>query len=124
MHDSMIDVLQKMSEGNPGALTVLIGVLNNCEKIDPDNSMGGLGVILSLDTLNIYGSKIWMLFKDVCNSDIATMMAVLRGYQLGYISYSELTYAIENRGASIDVFNITTRVCEFLPKLKLNAETE
>ncbi len=52
---SMMDMLMVMSEGNPGALTVLMNMLN-----DP---MGFIKV-LTLDSLGIRGSKIWMLYKD------------------------------------------------------------
>jgi len=38
----------------------------HCESIDPDSNFGGLGPLLLLDTLSIYGPRIWQLYKDVC----------------------------------------------------------
>lgn len=115
----MMDVMTKMSEGNPGALTVCMNILKNGERIDPDGAMGGLGPILSLDTLNLYGSKIWMLFKDVCESDLAQMLAVLRGWQLGMLSETQVRHAVENYGEGINVPDICGKVVERLPRFQL-----
>ena len=70
LKDSMQEMLFKMSEGNPGALTVLLVILEKGEQIDPDGAMRGIGPILSLDSLGCYGSKIWMLYKDVCGQNL------------------------------------------------------
>lgn len=61
--DSTQDVLVKMSEGNPGALTVLMELL---KRDDP----GALMVLLSLDDMNMRGSQIWVGYKDHSGSDI------------------------------------------------------
>ena len=119
LNDSMLDVMTKMSEGNPGALTVCLNIIKNGEAIDPDNAMGGLGIILSLDTLGLYGSKIWMLFKDVCESDLAQMLAVLRGWQLGMLSETQVRHAVENRGDGINVSDICAKVVKRLPRFQL-----
>jgi len=117
--DSIQDVLFKMSEGNPGALTVCLGILEHGDKIDPDNAMGGLGVILSLDTLQLYGAKIWMLFKDVCGKDLPQMLGVLRGHQLGYVTDAQVHHAVENYGDGINIPDICAKVVERLPRFKL-----
>jgi hypothetical protein len=96
LEDTTLDILTKMSDGNPGALNVMMQLLKEGRAIDPDDFMGGLGVILSLDTHDIYGSHIWILFKDVSGSDLVTMCALLRAVQLGYLSESELVNAISN----------------------------
>lgn len=114
--DSMPDVLSKMSGGNPRALTVCMQILKDGEQIDPDNAMGGLGVILSLDTLGLYGSKIWMLYKDVCNQDLPSMLAVLRGWQLGYVSDAQIHNAVDRHGAGLNVDEIHAKVIERLPR--------
>lgn len=49
-----------MSEGNPGALRVCL------ELIKSKNSI----LLLHLDGLRIYGSDIWLCYKDICNLDI------------------------------------------------------
>jgi len=113
-----------MSEGNPGALTVCMNIIKNGEQIDPDNLMGGLGVILSLDTLGLYGSKIWMLFKDVCGSNLPKMIAVLRGWQLGFLSAAKIHHAVENYGEGINVDEICTKVVKQLPRFQLKVADE
>lgn len=58
--DTAMDVMQTMSEGNPGALSVLMMML----QADPKNLM----VILSLDDMNIRGTQIWVGYKDYCGA--------------------------------------------------------
>ena len=113
--DTTPDVITKMSEGNPGALSVCIQLLTETEKIDPDAALGGLSGILMLDGLGIYGSKIWMLYKDVCGEDIADTITVLRGYQLGFITYHQLHHAIQNGGNGLDVNDVLKQVKDELP---------
>lgn len=57
--DSML--LEKMGEGNPGAISVLGRLM-----IVPT----GLMSILDLDDMNIRGSQIWVAYKDYCGEDI------------------------------------------------------
>lgn len=61
--DSTQDMLQKMSEGNPGALTALTEVMN---EVGP---MKFMNFVMQLDLRRIYGSKIWIGYKDFCNHD-------------------------------------------------------
>src|ERR1035437_2862116 len=108
--DTMQDVVFKMSEGNPGALTVCLNTLKKGGKIDPDNSMGGFGALMTLDSLGIYGSKIWMLYKDACNCHLPVMLAVLRGFQHGMLSKTQVFTAVENCGAGISVEDVCSEV--------------
>ena len=63
LSDKMVDVIIKLSEGNPGAVTVLTALL--AEDYDRNFLL-----ILTLDDMNIRGSQIWVGFKDHCNSDM------------------------------------------------------
>src|SRR3990172_6720792 len=85
LQDSGMTAIMKMAEGNPGALTVCLQLLERVERIDPGNCMGGMGSILSLDSAGIYGEHIWMLYKDVCGEDLVKTCAVMRSWQLGFI---------------------------------------
>jgi hypothetical protein len=58
-----MSMAMKMSDGNPGALTVVMSIYQHVENIDPMGALGGFGPILSLDTLGIYGPDVWMLYK-------------------------------------------------------------
>ena len=113
--DTAEDMMVKMSEGNPGALSVCMQLLTETANIDPDAALGGLSSILMLDTLGIYGPEIWMLYKDVCGEDIADTITVLRGYQLGFITHHQLNHAIQNGGDGLDVNDVLKQVKDKLP---------
>jgi hypothetical protein len=116
--DTAISAAMKMGEGNPGALQVCAMMLRDGAKIDPDDFAGGLGNLLSLDTLGCYGSRIWMLFKDVCELDLRVTCALLRAWQLGFLSEATLNYAIDNYGDGIDVPASVAKVEERLPNFQ------
>ena len=48
MADNGITMMQKMAGGNPGALNVLMRIIKDGGKVDPDGIMGGMGTILLL----------------------------------------------------------------------------
>lgn len=113
--DSLMSSIQKVSEGNPGAMMVCTTMSKECPKIDPDAAFGEIGCLLSLDSHAIYGASIWMLYKDVCGEDIVKTLAVLRAVQLGLMEEEKLIYAIGNYGKGIDVNHIYDLVKEKLP---------
>lgn len=64
-----------MSEGNPGALNVLIQLIgkedkNKSKEEAEKRTIQGLIYLSTLDELEIYGSNIWICYKDICNQDI------------------------------------------------------
>ena len=103
LEDSLVEAVTKMSEGNPGAVTVITRMLNEGDKIDPQSFTGGFGAVLLLDTFGIYGSRIWMLYKDVASENITNTIALLRACQLGLLSREKLDKAISNHGKGIEV---------------------
>jgi hypothetical protein len=96
---NMADCCAELARGaggyNPGAIRVCINLAQLTPMVDPDASMGGFAHLLSLDTLEIYGSDIWLLFKDICGEDTARMIAVLRGWQLGIATRDEIKGGID-----------------------------
>ncbi len=121
------ELIFAMSGGNPGAITVCLGLLENGEKIDPDAFPGGLSSILALDTLGIYDSRIWMLYKDVCGEHLGKMIAVLRAHQLGQlagVTVDVLNHAIDNRGDGIDIDEVVTAVTNRLTNFQPNLVVE
>ena len=121
--DSTLDVITKMSEGNPGALTVIMQLLSS-EKIDPDSALGGLGNILSLDSYGIYGSDIYIFHNDICDRKINKMIAVLRAVQLGFFSSHKLRTACAKQDRSgkndVPVDILYQMVKEALPNFDKN----
>jgi len=63
--------LIEMSEGNPGAITVLM------ELIGRDDPLAFM-TILDLDDMNMRGSQIWVGFKDYCGEDIEKFAQCVR----------------------------------------------
>ncbi len=83
--DSTLDVLTKMCDGNPGALNAMMEVMSHAKVIDPQSALEGMGVILSFDTSEIYGTEIYILFNDQCNRDVRQLLVLMRAVQLGFI---------------------------------------
>ena len=84
--DTTLDVVTKMSDGNPGAINTMMLILKEAKNIDPQAFMDGLSVLLSLDDMGIYGTEIYILSNDQCNRDIRKLLMLLRATQLGFIS--------------------------------------
>lgn len=63
LNDTTSNIIIKMSEGNPGAITVLMQLLEK-------NAMEGFRHILDLDDMNIRGTQIWIGYKDYCKNSI------------------------------------------------------
>lgn len=111
--DTPMDMFIKLADGNPGALTAMMTLCEKAEGIDPDAAFGSLTPLLALDTHGIYGSRIWVLWKDVCDMDPIKVMTLLRAVQLGDMSEFELTRATDGR--AFDFQAINDKVREFIP---------
>lgn len=121
--DSAMDVVLKMSDGNPGAMGVIMEMLQPAaNEIDPDSVMGGMMKILALDTLGIYGTDIYVLHSDICGRDMVKMFAVLRAHQLGFLNDSVLKDACSRQDYSgremIKVDELYEKVISELPNFK------
>jgi hypothetical protein len=121
LDDTIETLVTKMSDGNPGAIQVCIEILAKSSKIDPQGIP--LAGIMYLDSMGIYGPNIWMLFKDVCRENIALMIAVLRSYQLGFITECNLKDAIVGN-CKIDVDLLYTKVKEKIVNFDLYLSVE
>ena len=64
MTNNLKDILIVLSEGNPGALRVMMDWLQK----DGDSCFMSF---LNLDDMNIRGSQIWVGFKDHCKEDMS-----------------------------------------------------
>lgn len=72
------------------------------------------------------GSRVWVLYKDICGSSAARMIVVLRARQLGFLGTEHLLAAIEqarpHRDFAINVDALRVRVKSEIPRFA--AETE
>lgn len=67
--DNGLNLMMKMSEGNPGGLRIL-GELSTKER--------SLIYILGLDDMNIRGWQIWCGYKDYCKCDIDKFIEAIK----------------------------------------------
>jgi len=121
--DTTMDVIVKMSEGNPGALSAIMAIMKEHDSIDPQAAMGGLGAIMILDSWEIYGSDIYVLFSDKCNRDVRQMLMIMRATQLGYFSHIKLKEMAADQMREIDLTDaewseLDTKVCDHLNEFK------
>lgn len=125
--DSTMDVVVKMSEGNPGAMNVIMQMLKP-NNIDPDNAMGGFGAILLMDTYGIYGTDIYILNNDICDRDLAKTLAVLRATQMGMFDSNILKDACHRQDRSgkqlVPVEELYLKVKEMLPNFDAEPKEE
>ena len=110
----LMDIIKVMSEGNPGALRVVMELLTDGGKIDTQDVFEGFGSVMGLDNLDLYGPKIWMLYKDVCGENLSLMIVVLRAVQLGHVSDADVKHAVDNYGEGLDLPEIKKYVLERL----------
>jgi hypothetical protein len=122
LSDSLESAIMRMAESNPGAMVALGSIIATGARIDMDDAFGGFGSILSLDMMGVYGSRIWMLFKDVCGQDVPTTIAMIRSVQLGILSSEALNHAIDNYGKGVDIKGTCEKVKERLPNFQWPAD--
>lgn len=104
LEDDFETIMLKMSDGNPGAITVMMDIVDKGSSIDPECGFPLLH-ILALDGMDIRGSDIWILYKDVCHENLTLMLALLRAKQLGIVSETHVKAAIKNGGSPLDLMN-------------------
>jgi len=120
LNDSVMSIVTKMSDGNPGAMNVIMTLLQpETTEIDPDNTMGGIGVILSLDSIGIYGTDIYVLYNDICDNNLIKFIAIIRSWQLGFITdvlLRDISHRQDYSGKSmIDIEDLYNKVKTQLP---------
>ena len=113
---SLEDTVNTISDGNFGAFRACFEVLAHGDLIDPYG--GGLGSLLELDVLNIWGERLYRMWHDVCKGDVGKMIAVLRAHQLGQIAgvtTETIQHAIEGQEEGMDLDAVINAVKERLP---------
>jgi hypothetical protein len=112
------DALFAMSEGNPGAIRVLMEGMEAAQTVDPENIMGVWAFLLNLDEYGIYSNRIWRLYKDLCGEDIVKTIALVRSTQMGVLSNETLDKAIDGT-ETIDIPGTIARLKEVLPSFQI-----
>jgi hypothetical protein len=69
----MIAQIIKLSDGNPGAFTCLLGIIKN-----PENAVAGITIIPKIEELNIIGTDLYVLWSDISNKDYYLMAHICK----------------------------------------------
>jgi hypothetical protein len=69
--DSVADVVVKMSQGNPGAISVMAQIIDG-------DAAKGLFDLLNMDDMGMRGPAIWIGYKDHCGEDIERFRLAVR----------------------------------------------
>ena len=78
---STVDMIMTMCEGNPGAMNIIMQMMN-----DPR----GLMDILLCDSLDIRGSKLYMLYNDCCEKNNDKFNRTLTMLRCGVYSQEQI----------------------------------
>ena len=71
LHDTVLDMIVKLSEGNPGAAIV-------CTKILKADLERGVMDLLHLDEMGMKGPAIWVGYKDYAGEDLNLFIKAVR----------------------------------------------
>lgn len=94
INDSVQDIVLKMSEGNPGALTTCFEII----KAKNNDIVQSIPIFLTLDNMKLYGSHLYMLWNDCCNRDIKEVLNVVEGFLKNKITKQDIEERIKNVG--------------------------
>ncbi len=97
--DNGFDILEKLADGNPGALTALYQFINASYGDNGDLYIARcFETFFIIDMMELYGSHLYMLWNDCCNRDTKKFLKVIEGYREGKIKKSDLNERIFNVG--------------------------
>lgn len=84
--DNVQEGLVKMAEGNPGAATCMVAMLqkNDWKTLD------GMTNIVMLDQMGLYGSELYMLWNDCCGQDLNELENVILNWHVGNLSTEDI----------------------------------
>jgi hypothetical protein len=108
-NDTAMTAAWIIADGDVDALQIC----SEIAKADPD----GFEILVGLDMLAIRGQHICLLFNDICNHNLAAMIACVRGWQLGIVNKKDILKAIENidggnRAHNLNVTEIVAAVAQ------------
>ena len=83
---NMMEMVMAMSEGNPGTMSVIMGMMQN---------PAGLLDILMLDSMDIRGSHLYMLNSDCCRRDPAKFKRTLMMFRSGVFTQEQIHENLE-----------------------------
>lgn len=92
LQDSLHDVLIKMSEGNPGALSCIMGLKDQMKETD------WVQALLAFDMVECYGSHLYMVWNDACDRDYDKFKKVITAIKKQRITKETIIDRVKNVG--------------------------
>lgn len=117
---NIVDCACVLSEGNPGAATAIAALIATSPRIDPSSWMGPLQPLLYLDNYRIYGSDIWILFKNICGHNPKKVCLLFRSVQMGLMDERLLKEAVRTGRHNFNFDTLLERLQSELPDFMAN----
>jgi hypothetical protein len=103
---SALEMISAVSGGVPGTLAVIAGITAEYRKVDPDNTMGIFGYLLTMDAFQVYDGDLWNIHSRLCEMQIVKTIAILRALQLGILTTKEINIYLKGGIVSLDFYSL------------------
>lgn len=117
--DDIIKCVTKLCEGNPGAASCLCRLLEITFANPIELPINGAQALLQLDKCGIYGTDIYVLWKDICECDFVKVLELLTAVYLNLLNPFILGDACSRQDRSgknlFDVEQVVRNVKTFFP---------
>lgn len=88
--DDLESAILKLACGVGAAMEILAKTVNEEPNSESETKISGIDYLLLLDKLEIYGTGIYILYKDKCHGDLGRLQLLLRAAQQGVYPASKL----------------------------------
>lgn len=75
MFDDLTSAVIKLCNGNPGAIDACCHLIKYGARVYPYTD--GCEYVMVLDSIGIYGTDIYVFYSDICQRNLANMIAML-----------------------------------------------
>lgn len=100
--DNGLEMIVKMSDGNHEAIQALMAIVVESSMINPQDNSSAIVAMLTMDTYQIYGTNICVLYNDKCQRNIGKLLMLLGACHLGVIPESKLQSLACDRTCEIE----------------------
>lgn len=91
LNDSTQQAVFSLAGGNPGAIAFLFELIQA-------NPEGFVMDFITIDRMELYEDKLYMLWNDCCNRNIEKVLKIFEFYKIGKIKQQDIDNRIKNVG--------------------------
>lgn len=91
LEDSVQQAIFSFAGGNPGAIAFLFELI----KANPERYITDF---MTIDCMELYESKLYMLWNDCCNRDVNKVLRIFNQYRLGKITQQDIEDRVKTVG--------------------------